>query len=35
VMGLMPHPERAVSDALGSRDGLAIFEALMRELATA
>jgi phosphoribosylformylglycinamidine synthase len=29
VLGLMPHPERAVSDLLGSRDGLGIFESLL------
>ncbi len=28
VMGLMPHPERAVEDLLGGTDGLGIFEAL-------
>ncbi len=32
VFGLMPHPERAISDVLGSRDGLYIFEALTRAL---
>jgi phosphoribosylformylglycinamidine synthase len=29
VMGLMPHPERAVEDLLGSRDGLGIFESML------
>jgi phosphoribosylformylglycinamidine synthase subunit PurQ / glutaminase len=29
VLGLMPHPERAVSSLLGSRDGLGIFESLL------
>jgi phosphoribosylformylglycinamidine synthase len=29
VVGLMPHPERASSDLLGSRDGLVLFEALL------
>ena len=32
VFGLMPHPERAVSDLLGSTDGLAIFHALVHNL---
>jgi phosphoribosylformylglycinamidine synthase I len=32
VFGLMPHPERAISDVLGSRDGLYLFEALTRAL---
>ena len=29
VLGLMPHPERAVEKALGSSDGRAIFESLL------
>lgn len=29
VFGLMPHPERAVEDLLGSRDGLEIFKSLI------
>ena len=29
VVGLMPHPERASSDLLGSTDGLALFGALL------
>ena len=29
VMGLMPHPERACEDALGSSDGRAIFQSLV------
>ena len=29
VVGLMPHPERASSDLLGSRDGLVLFEAVL------
>ena len=29
VLGLMPHPERAVSPLLGSADGLGIFESLL------
>ena len=35
VMGLMPHPERAVEEILGSVDGLGIFEALMAHLVPA
>jgi phosphoribosylformylglycinamidine synthase len=30
VLGLMPHPERAVESALGSEDGLVIFRSLIR-----
>jgi phosphoribosylformylglycinamidine synthase I len=29
VVGLMPHPERAMEPALGSRDGLVLFESLL------
>ncbi|MCH7563194.1 MAG: phosphoribosylformylglycinamidine synthase subunit PurQ, partial [Gemmatimonadetes bacterium] len=29
VLGMMPHPERAVEEILGSVDGLGIFEALL------
>ena len=29
VLGMMPHPERAVDPLLGSVDGLALFEALV------
>ena len=32
VLGLMPHPERACSGALGSIDGRGIFESLVRSL---
>jgi phosphoribosylformylglycinamidine synthase len=32
VMGLMPHPERASEPILGSADGRAIFESLVRAL---
>ena len=32
VLGMMPHPERAVSDALGGTDGRAMFDGLMRAL---
>jgi phosphoribosylformylglycinamidine synthase len=33
VVGLMPHPERAVESALGSSDGLVIFRSLIESLA--
>jgi phosphoribosylformylglycinamidine synthase len=33
VLGLMPHPERAVEKALGSTDGLVIFQSLIESLA--
>jgi phosphoribosylformylglycinamidine synthase len=29
VVGLMPHPERAISDLLGSRDGLVLLRSLL------
>jgi phosphoribosylformylglycinamidine synthase len=32
VMGLMPHPERAVESPLGSADGLVIFRSLIESL---
>src|ERR1700683_2957314 len=32
VVGLMPHPERAVESALGSADGLVIFRSLVESL---
>ncbi len=32
VLGLMPHPERAVENALGSSDGLVIFQSLIESL---
>ena len=32
VVGLMPHPERAVEAALGSDDGLVIFRSLIESL---
>jgi phosphoribosylformylglycinamidine synthase len=35
VVGLMPHPERASESALGSADGLRLFEALARVLQAA
>jgi phosphoribosylformylglycinamidine synthase len=34
VLGLMPHPERAVELGLGSADGVAIFRSLVTSLAT-
>ena len=34
VMGLMPHPERAMDELLGSRDGIGIFESLLSSVAT-
>ena len=33
VLGMMPHPERALDDALGSSDGLALFESLVARVA--
>ena len=33
VLGLMPHPERACEDLLGSTDGLLVLEALDTNLA--
>jgi phosphoribosylformylglycinamidine synthase subunit PurQ / glutaminase len=35
VVGLMPHPERACEPALGSRDGLVMFESVVTALARA
>lgn len=35
VMGMMPHPERAVEEILGSADGKKIFESVLDELAVA
>ena len=32
VVGLMPHPERACETALGSRDGLVLFESVVETL---
>ena len=29
VLGMMPHPERAVESLLGSTDGLPLFESLL------
>ena len=33
IVGLMPHPERACEPALGSADGLVLFESVMSQLA--
>ena len=33
VLGMMPHPERAVEDAHGNRDGLRMFEGLLSVIA--
>merc|ERR1712173_307798 len=35
VLGMMPHPERAVDAAHGGTDGLALFEGAMQALASA
>jgi phosphoribosylformylglycinamidine synthase len=34
VVGLMPHPERACESALGSADGLVIFDSVLQSLRT-
>ena len=34
VVGLMPHPERACEHAMGSNDGLVLFESVVKALAT-
>ncbi|MEX2177574.1 MAG: phosphoribosylformylglycinamidine synthase subunit PurQ [Gemmatimonadaceae bacterium] len=33
VMGLMPHPERAMDQLLGSRDGIGLFESMLARVA--
>jgi phosphoribosylformylglycinamidine synthase I len=33
VLGMMPHPERAVDDLLGSSDGIGIFESILSRVA--
>ena len=33
VLGMMPHPERALDDLLGSSDGLALFESILGRVA--
>lgn len=35
VLGMMPHPERAISAQLGGSDGRALFEGVLASLATA
>lgn len=35
VLGMMPHPERAISDAQGNTDGTRLFSALLDAMATA
>ncbi|HMB41810.1 MAG TPA: phosphoribosylformylglycinamidine synthase subunit PurQ, partial [Balneolaceae bacterium] len=32
VLGMMPHPERAMEPILGSTDGIAFFESVFKEL---
>ena len=34
VLGMMPHPERAMEHALGSTDGLPLFASLLESLLT-
>ena len=31
VLGMMPHPERAVDALLGSKDGLALFKSIVKQ----
>ncbi|MBV6520847.1 MAG: Phosphoribosylformylglycinamidine synthase subunit PurQ [Gemmatimonadaceae bacterium] len=33
VMGMMPHPERVVTELLGGRDGLGVFESILARVA--
>jgi len=35
VVGLMPHPERAISDLLGSSDGIPLLQSLLKSPAPA
>lgn len=35
VLGMMPHPERAIADRLGGKDGSAVFSGLIRDLVSA
>ena len=35
VLGMMPHPERAMEAVLGSTDGVGLFDSLVSSLATA
>ena len=32
VLGLMPHPERAAEEVVGSADGVALFESLLAQV---
>jgi phosphoribosylformylglycinamidine synthase len=34
VLGMMPHPERAMEELLGSTDGIALFTSLVASLQT-
>ncbi|MER2010705.1 MAG: phosphoribosylformylglycinamidine synthase I, partial [Psychrobacillus sp.] len=31
VLGMMPHPERAVSELMGGSDGLALFKSILKQ----
>jgi phosphoribosylformylglycinamidine synthase len=33
VLGMMPHPERAVDELIGSADGVGIFESILSRVA--
>ena len=33
VLGMMPHPERALDNLLGSHDGLGLFESVLARVA--
>jgi len=33
VLGMMPHPERAVDPLLGAADGLPLFESILQRVA--
>lgn len=33
VLGMMPHPERALDDLLGSRDGIGLFQSILARVA--
>jgi phosphoribosylformylglycinamidine synthase len=33
VLGMMPHPERALDDLLGSHDGIALFQSILARVA--
>jgi phosphoribosylformylglycinamidine (FGAM) synthase-like amidotransferase family enzyme len=35
VLGMMPHPERAMEGILGSTDGVGVFTSLVSSLSTA